>query len=158
MGRGVYVYGPVYFLGGDAVSLGERGNLYDNVMFETRDGAEIVVGDNFTINRGTLISAHVGIRIGKYALIGEFVSIRDNNHAFDDPSRPIREQGYTAAPIRVGDDVWVGRGSVVLAGVTIGDGVVIAANSVVNKDVPAMEVWAGAPARFVRKRGEPSAS
>ncbi len=154
VGRGIHAYGPVYFLGTRRVTLGGNGNLYDNVLFETVDDAAIRVGDRFRINRGCLISAHAGIEIGNDCLIGEYVSIRDNNHRFDDPDKPILDQGYRAEKIVLEDDVWVGRGSAILQGVTLGAGSIIAANSVVTKDVPAGEVWAGVPARFLRRRGD----
>lgn len=154
VGASVYVYGPVYFQGTGTVSLGYTGNLYDNVLFETETDGTIVIGNGFTVNRGTVLSAHSGITIGDNTLIGEYVSIRDNAHTFDDPAQPIREQGFDVAPIRIGNDVWISRGVVVLKGVTIGDGAVIGANAVVTKDVPAMEVWAGVPAKFLRRRGE----
>ena len=154
VGPNVYVYGPIRFLGTRNVELGGSGNLYDNVLFETGNAGGIRIGDNFRINRGCLFSARARITLGDGCLIGEYVSIRDNNHVFEDLSRPIGAQGFRAAPIRLGDDVWVGRGAVILQGVTIGHGSVIAANSVVTKDVPAMEVWAGIPAKFLRRRGE----
>ena len=56
--------------------------------------------------------------------------------------------------IPVGDDVWLGAGAVVVAGVTIGEGAVIGANSVVTRDVPSNEIWAGAPARKIGERSE----
>ncbi|MCH8148991.1 MAG: acyltransferase [Planctomycetes bacterium] len=152
MGAGVYVYGPIRFLGSREVWLGGSGNLYDNVLFETVAPARISVGDGFRINRGCLISAHAGITIGDNCLIGEYVSIRDNNHVFDDTSVPIGEQGFRASPITIDDDVWIGRGAAILQGVSIGRGAVIGANSVVTKDVPDHEVWAGIPARFLRHR------
>lgn len=153
VGPSVYVYGPVYFLGTGNVRLGESGNIHDNVLFETEEDGSIVVGRNFTLNRGTVLSAHTGITIGDDALVGEFVSIRDSAHAIGDPSKPIRKQGFDVAPVRIGHDVWIGRGAVILKGVTIGDGAVIGANSVVTKNVPAGEIWVGVPARFLRSRG-----
>ncbi|NLX05651.1 MAG: hypothetical protein GXY33_10960 [Phycisphaerae bacterium] len=73
---------------------------------------------------------------------------------------PIGRQGHRSAPIRIGDDVWIGRGAAILEGVAIGRGAVIGANSVVTRDVPSMEVWAGVPARFIRRRsdGTPNAT
>ena len=153
VGPQVHVYGPVHFLGTQNVWLGGWGNIYDNVLFETVDAGVIKLGDGFRINRGALLSAHVAITAGDNCLIAEYVSIRDSNHVFDDTAKPISDQGFRAAPISIGDDVWIGRGSVILQGVTIGTGSVIAANSVVTKDVPSMEVWAGVPARCLRRRG-----
>ncbi|MFQ5590085.1 MAG: acyltransferase [Phycisphaerae bacterium] len=153
VGPCVYLYGPARFLGTRNVHLGGHGNLYDNVLFETIEEGVIEIGDNFRINRGCLISAHLRVSVGDDCLIGEYVSIRDNNHRFDDAAKPVGEQGYRSAPVSIGDDVWIGRGVAVLPGVTIGQGAVIAANAVVTKDIPALEVWAGVPARFLRRRG-----
>lgn len=153
IGPRVQVYGPIYVLGTGQVRLGQTGNLYDNVLFETDEAGRIDVGDRFTINRGSTLCAHQRITIGDHALIGEYVSIRDTNHDFADPHRPIRDQGYTSQPVAIGNDVWIGRGVAVLMGVTIGDGAIIGANSVVTRDVPAGQIWAGVPARFIRHRG-----
>jgi acetyltransferase-like isoleucine patch superfamily enzyme len=90
-------------------------------------------------------------------MIAEYVSIRDNGHGFSGLDRPMRHQGYETAPIRIGDDVWIGRGAVILKGVSIGDGAIVAANAVVTKDIPPFEIWAGIPARFLRRR-EPANS
>jgi acetyltransferase-like isoleucine patch superfamily enzyme len=152
VGPRVYVYGPVCFLGTRNVRLGGGGNLHGGVLFETEAAGAIVIGDDFTLNRGAVLAAHAEITIGDHALIGEYVSIRDCDHAFGDPTRPMRQQGFTAAAIHIGNDVWIGRGAAILKGVTIGDGAVIAANAVVTKDIPAMEIWAGVPARFLRRR------
>jgi acetyltransferase-like isoleucine patch superfamily enzyme len=148
----IYVYGPVHFLGTGAVSLGNRGNLYNDVLFETETDGNIVIGNGFTVNRGTVLSAHSRITIGDSALIGEYVSIRDNAHSLGDTKCPVRGQGYDVAPVLIGNDVWIGRGAAILKGVTIGDGAVIGANAVVTKDVPSMEVWGGIPAKFLRRR------
>jgi acetyltransferase-like isoleucine patch superfamily enzyme len=86
-------------------------------------------------------------------MIGEYTSIRDQDHRTDSPG-PTREAGYITAPVRIGTDAWIGRGCAVLKGVTIGDRAVIGANSIVTRDVPADEVWFGAPARLRRSRSE----
>jgi acetyltransferase-like isoleucine patch superfamily enzyme len=61
-------------------------------------------------------------------------------------------QGFVGAPIVLEADVWLGTHVVVLPGVTIGRGAIVAAGSVVNRDVPAHEIWGGAPARFLKRR------
>lgn len=152
VGPSVHAYGPVRFLGTRQVYLGGWGNLYENVLFETVEAGTIEIGDDFAINRGAVLAAHDRISIGDHAMIAEYVSIRDNGHAFADSTRPMRHQGYEVAPVRIGNDVWIGRGAVILKGVTIGDGAIIAANAVLTKDVPPMEIWAGVPARFLRHR------
>jgi acetyltransferase-like isoleucine patch superfamily enzyme len=94
------------------------------------------------------------IRIGRNTAIGEYVSIRDQNHAFDRTDIPIKEQGFTGEPIEIGEDVWIGRGVMICPGVTIGNGAVIGANSVVTKDVEPFAIVAGTPAKLIRYRGE----
>ena len=116
----------------------------------TGDGS-IELGAHVRVNQGCVLVSYAALRIGANALIGEYVSIRDADHGMADGS-PIQSQAHTSAPITIGADVWIARGVVVLKGVTIGDGAVIGANSVVTKDVPAMAVAAGVPARVLKMR------
>jgi acetyltransferase-like isoleucine patch superfamily enzyme len=102
---------------------------------------------------GTVIVSYEHISIGDHTLIGEYVSIRDANHGVE-PGTPIREQPHAAEGIDIGRDVWIARGAVILKGVTIGDGAVIAANSVVTKDVEPMMIVGGIPAKPIRRRDE----
>ena len=85
-------------------------------------------------------------------LIGELVSIRDHDHAFDRTDTPILDQGRRTAPVVIGDDVWVGAKATITAGVTIGPGTVVGAHAVVTHDLPAGCVAVGVPARVVRRR------
>lgn len=76
----------------------------------------------------------------------------DHGHAFRQASRRIDEQGCEIEPVRIGDDVWLGAGAVVLMGTTIGNGAVVGAGSVVRRGVPDYEVHAGVPARPMGRR------
>lgn len=145
--------GPVLVAGRPRLTLGEHCRLGHEVFFETGPHGSITVGGHTRINRGTLIVAHTRLTIGRDVLIGEYVSIRDADHGLELGS-PMRTQPHTAAPITIGSDVWIARGAVILKGVTIGDGAVIAANSVVTRAVPAHAIVAGAPARVLRFRSE----
>lgn len=143
--------GPAYAAPGARVQLGEHCRLGRGVFFETpRDGV-IEIGGHVRINAGTYLVASTRLSIGRDTLIGEYVSIRDGNHGIE-AGAPIRLQPEQAAPISIGCDVWIGRGAVILKGVTIGDGAVVAANSVVTKDVPAHTIVAGVPAKALRRR------
>ncbi|UCD33762.1 MAG: acyltransferase, partial [Desulfobacterales bacterium] len=86
-----------------------------------------------------------------WTIVGEFVSIRDANHGME-RGEPMRYQPHTSKPIRIGRDVWIARGSCILPGVTIGEGSIIAANSVVTKDIPPYSIAAGVPARVIKNR------
>jgi acetyltransferase-like isoleucine patch superfamily enzyme len=149
--------GPVYTVEPARVSLGGYCRLGRNVFFETHGNGEIRIGCHVRINMGTTIVAASCVTIGDDCLIGEYASIRDANHGTD-PGSLMRLQEQTMAPIVIGQDVWIGRGAVVLKGVTVGDGAVIAANSVVTHDVPARAIVAGMPARLLRFRDNASRS
>jgi len=157
VGPSVHFFGPVTRLGPGTVSLGKQGHVGSRVLFETRENGTIRIGDRFTINRGVVIVARASVEIGNNCLIGEYTSVRDNDHRFDGTA-PIIDQGFTTSPIRIEDDVWIGRGCCILKGVHIGKGAVVAANSVVNKPVPAGVVVAGAPAKIVKRRFSEQAS
>jgi len=133
------------------VRFGRNCRIYRRVRLETHAAGAIAIADNVVISPGSVIVAHQRVTIGAYTIIGEYVSIRDSDHgmAFGEP---MRLQPNAAAPIVIGDDVWIGRGAAILKGVTIGSGAVIGANSVVTHDVPAMAIVAGAPARILRYR------
>ena len=89
-------------------------------------------------------------------MFAEMVSIRDHDHAFADRRRPYREQGFVAAPVHVGRNVWLGAKVTVCQGVRIGDNTVVGANAVVTRDLPANCVAVGIPARVVRTFDEPA--
>lgn len=91
------------------------------------------------------------IKIGRLSLISEMVVIRDQNHRFSDRNTPISEQGFDVEPVIIGQNVWIGTKSTVLAGASIGEGTVIGAHSLVKGDIPPFCLAVGAPA-FVKKR------
>lgn len=143
--------GPVHVGGDGHVDMGQYCRLGRDVYFETKEGGRIVLGDHVTINNGTMITSYSEVRIGNHCLIGEYVSIRDANHGTG-PDEPMRLQAHDTAPIVIEDDVWIARGCAVLKGVRIGRGAVVAANSVVTKDVAPNTVVGGVPAKVLRAR------
>ena len=133
------------------LELGEHCRIGRRVFLETCEAGVIRVGDNVRINSGTFIVAYSQVSIGRDALIGEYVSIRDADHGMA-LGIPMREQPHSASPIFIGEGAWIGRGAVVLKGVTIGAGAVVAANSVVTRDVRPLAIVGGVPAREIRRR------
>lgn len=116
-------------------------------------GGSLTIGNDFFANYGCFISAEGGIvQIGNSVLFGPNVIIVSRNHVFTDPSRLIRLQGYKSGNVIVGDDVWIGASATILPGVTIGNGAVIGAASVVTCDIPPGAVAVGSPAHVVRMR------
>lgn len=114
--------------------------------FYTDFGKNITVGKNVFINACCHFQDQGGITLGDNCLVGHNVVFATLNHSF----APEERQSMLPAPIVVGRNVWIGSNSTILQGVTIGDNSIIAAGSVVTKDVPANAIVAGVPARFIR--------
>ena len=112
---------------------------------------KVILEEFVGIGRGTVIAAKKLIKIGAYTQLGPFCQINDQGHAFERNSL-IMTQPAIIEPVIIGADCWLGSGVRVLKGVTIGEGAVIAAGSVVTKDVPPYEIWGGMPAKFIKKR------
>lgn len=93
------------------------------------------------------------IHIGADVLLGPGVVITSQGHTFDDAGSPIRQQPHILAPVHIAEDVWIGAGALILPGVRIGRGAVVAAGAVVTRDVAALDKVAGVPARVVGRRG-----
>ena len=111
----------------------------------------VSIGDRCLIGRGSGIVGHFSITIGNDVWTGHHVYITDQNHGYEDVSRPISQQSQPERAVVIGDGSWLGYGAVVLPGVTIGKHVVIGANSVVTHDIPDYSVAVGSPARVVRR-------
>lgn len=94
-----------------------------------------------------------GVSIGAYTMLGPSVKIIGNDHIFNVPGSPIIFSGRPEfKPTNIGNDVWIGAGVIVISGCTIGDGAIVAAGSVVTKDILPLTIVAGVPARFVKSR------
>jgi len=143
--------GRVHVSGTANIKLEKRCRLGMDVELRTVDAGRIQIGEDTRLNRGCTLTSYAQIRIDDFTIIGEFVSIRDANHGLK-RGEPMRYQPHTCEPILVGRDVWIGRGSCILPGVTIGEGAVIGANSVVTRDVPDFAIAAGVPAKVIKMR------
>lgn len=120
--------------------------------------ATINIGNNVGISQTTLFALEADITIGDYTLIGGGVKMYSTDfHSTNHLHRRTRgiasldKQNRKSSPIVIGHDCFIGAGSIILKGVTIGDFSIIGAGSVVTKSVPSGEIWAGNPARFVKK-------
>lgn len=110
----------------------------------------LVIGDRCLINKGTAIVAHFSIVIEDDVWTGHNCYVTDQNHGYEDLTRPIGAQSMPEQPVRIGRGSWLGSGVTVLPGATIGEHVVVAAGSVVTGDLPANCVAGGVPARIIR--------
>lgn len=117
----------------------------------------ITIGNRCCFGAFNHITCTNSITIGDNLLTGKWVTITDNSHGSMDIQQlkdsPITRPIISKGPIYIGKNVWIGEKATILPGVTIGDGSVIAANAVVNKDVPPYTLVAGVPAKII-SRGE----
>lgn len=112
------------------------------------------IGDRCLIGRGSGIVGHLSIHIGNDVWTGHHVYITDQNHGYEDVDVPISKQSQPERAVSIGDGSWIGHGSIVLPGATIGRHVVIGANSVVTGHVPDRCVAVGSPARVIKRHIE----
>lgn len=133
---------------GDNVFLGCKGAWF--LIGTGYNRPRLIIGSNTTINYRTVISVAKEVRIGNNCAIAEETKIFDNNsHSLDYENRDMRKEDIAA--ISIADHVWIGMNSIIMKGVTIGKGAVVAAGSVVTKDVPDLTVAAGNPAKLIKR-------
>lgn len=138
-----------------AMNNGIKGNpigCYECCTFFVDRDAVLTIGDNVGISQAALV-CHKSITIGDNVKIGGGVCIYDTDfHSLDPIIRRSSEDLKNRAeqPVVIGNDVFIGAKSIILKGVTIGNNSVIGAGSVVTKSVPANQIWAGNPAKFIR--------
>jgi acetyltransferase-like isoleucine patch superfamily enzyme len=145
----VRVRGRVFIENHGAMVIGERVRIdgrMNPVEIVAWKGARLEIGNGTFLNYGVSLSAHQEVIIGDNCLIGNYVTIMDNDyHDLHDRSRP-----GPSLPVHIADRVWIGIRSVVLNGVRIGEGSVIGAGSVVTSDIPPNSLAVGVPARVIR--------
>lgn len=141
-------------------------SVIDGDLLVFAHGGQITIGEWCFVGEGTRIWSGARIDIGQRVLIAHNVNIFDNlTHPLDIESRHrhfrhIVERGHPRhidlgdRPVRIEDDAWIGAGCSILRGTTIGRGAIVAAGAIVTRDVPAMTLVAGNPARVIRAPGE----
>ena len=129
-------------------------DLSNDTLSETPAESKLQIGQRTLINEFNNIRAAGGtITIGDNCLIAQFVSIVASNHSIA-RGQPMRDQAWDMrrTGVQIGDDVWIGAHAVILPGVTIHTGSIIAAGAVVNSDIPEYAIAAGVPAKVKRYR------
>ena len=161
-----------YLKGVAAIQIGRQCKVHDHASIDASRSKGVILGDQVTLNRYacvqggeggvrlgnrveinnfSIINGTGGVDIGDDTLVGPGVRIisYQHRHAL---AATIRSQAVDALPIRIGRDCWLGANCVILAGVSIGDGAVVAAGAVVREDVPAQAIVAGVPATVKKFR------
>lgn len=137
---------------GGRIEIGDDVHLCRLVEFSVPAGGELIIGDGSFIGRGVVISAHKQVAIGHYTMLGEFVSIHDNDHRLDKPDAPIGEQGFVSAPLVIGANCWIGAKAVLVRGSGLGEHCVLGAGAVLTKRLPPGTMAVGVPASPRAKR------
>lgn len=130
--------------------------LGDNVRLETRVSfnkpENISIGDETFIGQDSFLNAVDKITIGRYVGIAAGCRIMTWNHVISNQTTKLRTTGKETAPVLIKDGAWLGYDVIVLPGVTIGEGAVVAAGAVVNNDVEPFDIVAGIPAKKIGQR------
>lgn len=129
---------------------GQNVNVHQGAVFGT--GRNLRVGNESNLGVNARINGRGGVSLGEHVLMGPDIIIYSGTHTFSDISVPIQKQEMRYAPVIVGNDVWLGARVIIMPGVTIGDGCIVGANSVVTKDLPPYSICAGTPARVIKYR------
>lgn len=143
---GVRVFHP------ENISFGENVYVGHGTILKGYHDNRLVIGDNTWIGQQCFIHSAGGVTIGKNVGIGPGVRIISSYHKEEGIEVPILLSDLAFSPVIIDDDVDLGVGAIILAGVHVGRGVQVGAGSVVTRDVPAYTVVAGVPAKVVRKR------
>jgi len=119
------------------------------------ENANLTLGDNIGMSQTALIASGADITIGNNVLMGGGIKIYSTDfHSLDFMHRRVFDtdkKNKKTSPIHIGNDVFIGAGAIILKGVTIGDRSIVGAGSIVTKSIPSDEIWAGNPAKFIRK-------
>jgi len=137
---------------GDRVTIGKFAIIRPVNAYGSDIGVGLKIGNNSSIGPYSYIGCSGLIEIGNNVIMSPRVSIYAENHLYAGLDQPIMKQGVKREFVRIEDDCWIAANTVILSGVTIGKGSVIAAGSVVNKDVPPYSVVAGVPAKVIKSR------
>lgn len=159
---------------GAKLSIGDKVELRRNLEIRVHQEAQMEIASNVRIDRGvrllatnkakiiieegvriglyTVFNGGDSIRVGRKSLISGFVYLQTSMHGFKDRQLEVQAQGYDHAPIELANDCWLGTHVVVLPGVTLGQGVVVGSNAVVNRSAEEYKVIGGIPAKEIKER------
>jgi len=162
IGKNVLFDSPISLIGEQYISIGNNVSFRKLCILTAHSKyysysftPKITIGDDCHFGQHNHITAINEIYIGNGVLTGSWVTITDNAHGKTDYEslklKPVERKLYSKGKIIIGNNVWIGDKATILPGVTIGDGAIIAANSVVTKDIPAYSVVGGIPAKVIKE-------
>jgi len=141
----------------NGIIIGNNVSIHRNTIIECTGvirelGVGLIIGNNVGIAQNCFIQVRGEVIIGNNVIFGPGVSVFSENHRFSDPDIPIVEQGELRKGVVIEDNVWIASGATILDGVHIGNNSIVAAGSVVNKDVPPYAIVGGVPAKILKFR------
>jgi acetyltransferase-like isoleucine patch superfamily enzyme len=144
-------------LSAEGVILGNNVTILRNTVIECTGniknmGVGLVIGDDVGIAQNCFIQVRGKVTIGSHVMFGPNVSIFSENHGFTNLETPMISQPTIRGEVIIEDDVWLGTRSVILSGIRIGKGSIIAAGALVNRDVPPYSIVAGVPGKVIKSR------
>lgn len=134
--------------------LGKKSTIEDFCTINNGVG-KIYIGDNTRIGIGSVLIGPVSI--GDDVRLAQNVVVTALNHNYQDVSKPISEQGVNTEQVYIGDETWIGANAVILPGIFIGKHCIVAAGSIVTRNVPSFSVVAGNPARIIKQYNKDNA-
>ena len=148
LGRGVRFEGWVDVpQRGGKITIGDQAYICRFVEFSVPAGGELLLGKNVFVGRGVVLSAHRRVAIGNHTMLGEYVSIHDNDHCMDPSDVPIAERGYVSDVLEIGPNCWVGARAVLVRGGGMQENCVLGAGAVLTHKLSMGTVATGVPAR-----------
>ncbi len=158
VGKNTYIDKPILLHGMKYIELGRNVIIFKNCRIELLPKygdqmfePQLLIGDYTQIHQNAHITCSGSITVGKNVVITSNVTITDINHLYNDVEIPINLQQIQVKPVEIGDQSYVYNNSVILPGVKIGKHCIVAANSVVTRDIPDYSVVAGNPAKIVKR-------
>lgn len=134
------------------IEIGENCVIKNKAIISCQSG-NVSIGDNSALGRSAEIICHnADVKIGCWVRIAAGTILITNSHSYDDIELPIFQQPFVHKSIKIEDDVWIGRNVIILPGITIGKGSIVAAGAVVTKNIPSYSIFGGLPAKLIRKR------
>lgn len=134
------------------ISIGDKVRIDRGVRLLATNQAELVLEQGVRVGLYSVFNGGDSIRVGARSLISGFVYLQTSMHGFKDRNIEVQQQGYDHAPVNLGADCWLGTHVVVLPGVSLGKGVVVGSNAVVNRSFEDHQVIGGIPAAIIKER------
>jgi acetyltransferase-like isoleucine patch superfamily enzyme len=135
------------------IRLGDRTHIGEYSLVAANRGW-VNIGDDSWVGSHCSIQGNGGVSIGNHVMIASLCAINTVSHRSDRLDLPMNQQGTYCDPVIIEDDVWIGIGAIILQGVRIGQGSIVAAGAVVNRNLPPNSIAMGVPARAENKRAE----